>query len=72
MDLALGSDFDGLIKPPKDLKDVSQLPALVTALAGRGYSEATVKKILGENFLRVLNTVSAAQERSGHEADGFR
>jgi membrane dipeptidase len=61
--LALGSDFDGMIKPPKDLKDVSQLPELTKALITRGYSEATIKKILGENFLRVFFTVAAMREK---------
>jgi membrane dipeptidase len=51
---ALGSDFDGFIIPPRDLKSVLELPRLVDAMLRRGFAERTVRKILGENFLRVL------------------
>lgn len=55
--VALGSDFDGMIKPPLDLQDVSQLPDLVTALKTQGYSPTTIRKVLGENFLRVFTQI---------------
>lgn len=55
--VALGSDFDGFILPPRDLKSVSELPRLVDALLRRGFSERSVQKLLGENFLRVLGTL---------------
>ncbi len=51
---ALGSDFDGMIVPPRGLSDVSQLPRLSSALIARGHSMRTVEKIFGENVLRVL------------------
>ncbi|MBI4508644.1 MAG: membrane dipeptidase [Deltaproteobacteria bacterium] len=51
---ALGSDFDGMVRPPKGLEDVSRLPRLTEALLSRGLKHAQVKKILGENVLRVL------------------
>jgi membrane dipeptidase len=54
---ALGSDFDGLITPPRGLEDVAALPNLTAALLGRGLSRGTVKKLLGENALRVLRDV---------------
>ena len=37
------------------MKDAASLPLLVAALTGRGYSDSDVRKILGENFLRVLS-----------------
>ncbi len=52
--VALGSDFDGFIIPPRDLKSVLDLPRLVDALLRRGLSEQSVRKLLGTNFLRVL------------------
>jgi membrane dipeptidase len=52
--VALGSDFDGISVLPRPLKDVTSLPELVRALAAHGYSDGDVRKILGENFLRVL------------------
>lgn len=54
---ALGSDFDGFVVPPRGLEDVSELPRLTAALAGRGLSERVLRKILGDNVLRVLHEV---------------
>ena len=55
--VALGSDFDGGIKPVVGLADVSKLPALTLALLKHGYSPAAVRKILGENYLRVFKQI---------------
>lgn len=52
--VALGSDFDGISVLPAPMKDATSLPELVRALEARGYSDGDVRKILGENFLRVL------------------
>jgi membrane dipeptidase len=51
---ALGSDFDGLIVPPKDLPSCLELPRLVEAMLARGFSERLIRGVLGENFLRSL------------------
>lgn len=51
--VGLGSDFDGA-DMPDGLEDCSKLPKITEALLRKGYSEADVKKILGENTLRVL------------------
>lgn len=55
--VAIGSDYDGIGSTPIGLEDVSKLPALTMALLRAGYSNADVKKILGENFLRVFRQV---------------
>lgn len=56
--VGLGSDFDGVGDSlPSGLKDVSQYPNLVYELLRRGYSEDDVRKILGENLLRVWTRV---------------
>lgn len=52
--VGLGSDFDGISVLPKPMKDATSLPLLTAALRARGYSDGDVRKILGENFLRVL------------------
>ncbi len=54
---ALGSDWDGMVTPPEGLEDASRLPNLTGALLARGLSERVVRKILGENALRVLEAV---------------
>jgi membrane dipeptidase len=51
--VGLGSDFDGATMP-EGLEDCSKLPKITEALLRKGYSEADVRKILGENTLRIL------------------
>ena len=56
--IALGSDFSGGITPSiTGLEDVSKFPALTVALLRHGYSIPDVRKILGENYLRVFKKV---------------
>jgi membrane dipeptidase len=52
--VCLGSDFDGISIAPEGLDDVSKLPFVTRELLKRGFSESDVRKILGENVLRVL------------------
>jgi len=52
--VCLGSDFDGIPEGPAGLEDVSKLPFITRELLRRGVSPEDVKKILGENVLRVL------------------
>ncbi len=54
---SLGSDFDGFVVPPEGLPDVAALPRLTAALHARGLSRAALRKLLGENALRVLADV---------------
>jgi membrane dipeptidase len=39
---------------PEGAQDVSMLPNITYELLRRGYSEKDIRKILGENFLRVF------------------
>jgi membrane dipeptidase len=56
--VGIGSDYDGVGDSlPTGLKDVAAYPNLVEGLLGRGYTEADVRKILGENLLRVWRAV---------------
>lgn len=56
--VGIGSDFDGISGPPNGLDDVSKMPALIAVLLERGYTEGELKKILGENHLRVIREVT--------------
>jgi len=51
--VGLGSDFDGATMP-EGMEDCSKLERITEALLRKGYSEADIRKILGENTLRVL------------------
>lgn len=51
--VGLGSDFDGA-NMPEGLEDCSKLPKITEALLRKGYSEEDVRKILGENTLRIM------------------
>jgi membrane dipeptidase len=52
--VGLGSDFDGINSTPRELNDVADMPLFTKALIARGYSKKDIKKILGENFIRVF------------------
>jgi len=63
--VGLGSDFDGA-NMPYGMEDATKLPKITEALLKKGYSEGDVKKILGENTLRVMAEV----ERVSREMNG--
>jgi membrane dipeptidase len=65
--VGLGSDFDGAMMP-FGMEDAAKLPRITEALLQRGYPEGDVKKILGENTLRVMAEV----ERVSHELNGSK
>lgn len=52
---ALGSDYDGLIVPPRDLRDPSQIGNLVAALLDLRVPRRVIGKVLRDNALRVLD-----------------
>jgi membrane dipeptidase len=52
--VGIGSDFDGVSSLPKGLEDVTKYPLITQELVRRGYSKKSIKKILGENVLRVM------------------
>lgn len=55
--IGIAGDFDGISFTIKGLEDTSTYPALLTELARRGWTEAELRRITGENFLRVFETV---------------
>lgn len=53
--VGIGTDFDGIEVTPEGLEGVDKLPLITQELKVRGYSDDNIKKILGENFLRLLD-----------------
>ena len=52
--VGMGSDFDGISFAPKELNGVEDFPLITKALLERGYDKKDIRKILGENFIRVF------------------
>jgi membrane dipeptidase len=52
--VGIGSDFDGIGDVPRGMEDVSKLPNIRAELKRRGYAEGDIRKIMGENFMRVF------------------
>lgn len=54
--VGLGSDFDGLEKEhiPTDLKNIGQINNLINALMDIGFNKNEIEKIMGINWLKVL------------------
>jgi len=52
--VGIGADWDGVASMPVGMEEVSALPSLTRGLRARGHSAETVRKVLGENLLRVL------------------
>ena len=55
--VGLGSDFDGIAQVPLGLEDATKFPVIIEELLRLGWPESDVKKIMGGNFLRVLQQV---------------
>lgn len=62
--VGIGSDFDGVSTLPTQLEDVSCYPYITQALIDRGYNEADIKKVLGENLLRVMAKVEEVAKQT--------
>ncbi|NXP87199.1 DPEP2 Dipeptidase, partial [Passerina amoena] len=55
--IGIGADYDGVERFPEGLEDVSKYPSLIEELLRRGWTEAELKGVLRENFLRVFREV---------------
>lgn len=58
--VGIGADYDGIDSAPEGLEDVSTYPALFVELARRGWTEEALRKLAGENALRVVREAEAA------------
>lgn len=63
--VGLGSDFDGVPSLPEGMKDVAQLPNITYELLKRGYTEPEIRKVLGENLLRVFSEAERVSREMG-------
>jgi len=64
--VGLGSDFDGA-SMPSGMEDCSKLPKITEALLRKGYTDDDIRKILGGNILRVMESVEAvSKEMQAH------
>jgi membrane dipeptidase len=61
--VGIGSDFDGTRGLPEGLEDVSKFPELLAELARRGWSDGDLRKLMGENVLRVMRRAEAVARR---------
>jgi membrane dipeptidase len=65
--VGIGSDFDGITEVVQGLEDVSTFPGLFAELARRGWSDDDLRKLAGENLLRVFAQVEAVSKRLQRE-----
>ncbi len=68
--VGIGADFDGANDMPEGARDVSMLPNITYELLKRGYSEQDIRKILGENFLRVLAQAELTARKMSRSISG--
>jgi membrane dipeptidase len=61
--VGIGGDFDGITEVVQGLEDVSTYPMLFAELARRGWSDSDLRKLAGENFLRVFAQAEAVAKR---------
>jgi membrane dipeptidase len=61
--VGIGLDYGYDAPAPEGLEDISKLPVVTYELLKRGYDETTIRKVLGENTLRVMQEVEAVSAR---------
>ena len=62
--VGIGGDFDGISELVVGLEDVSKYPALFAELSRRGWNEADMRKLAGENVLRAMTAAEQASRRA--------
>jgi len=65
--VGLGGDFDGVGTLPDGIDGVDAYPRILAALMANGWSEADIRKLAGENILRVMRAVEAVAARKADE-----
>ena len=61
--VGIGSDFDGITSTPADVTGVDAYPVILAELLRRGWTDAEIKKLAGENLLRAMAGAEAAARR---------
>jgi len=67
--VGIGSDFDGIDNVPVGLEDVSKFPDLFAELIRRGWSDADLKKLAGQNLLRAMRQAERTAARLQRERE---
>ncbi|WP_298159592.1 dipeptidase [Brevundimonas sp.] len=57
--VGIGGDFDGVTSLPVDVQGVDAYPRILAALMAAGWTDADIRKLAGENVLRVMRAVEA-------------
>jgi membrane dipeptidase len=65
--VGIGADWDGVASMPIGMEEISELPTLTEGLLARGHSPETVRKVLGENLLRVLERAEQVSREMRHQ-----
>jgi membrane dipeptidase len=65
--VGIGGDFDGIDDVVRGLEDVSSYPRLFAELSRRGWSEADLRKLAGENILRAMTQAEQVAARLQRE-----
>lgn len=61
--IGIGSDFEGAVRFPEGLEDVSKYPALILELLKRNWTEHELADVLRLNFLRVFGEVELIRDK---------
>jgi membrane dipeptidase len=61
--VGIGGDFDGITETVRGLEDVSTYPTLFAELLKRGWTDAELKGLAGENVLRVFTGAERVSAR---------
>ncbi|KAM9366674.1 dipeptidase 1 [Symphorus nematophorus] len=61
--IGIGGDFDGAVRFPQGLEDVSKYPALIQELLQRNWTENELADVLRRNFLRVFEEVERVRDQ---------
>ena len=65
--VGLGGDFDGVPSLPEEVQGVDAYPRILAALMAAGWTEGDIRKVAGENVLRVMRAVEAVAASKSDE-----
>jgi membrane dipeptidase len=65
--VGLGADYDGITDVVQGLEDVSKYPELLAELVHRGWTDAELRGLIGDNVLRVLERAEQVAARLQRE-----
>ena len=68
--VGLGSDFDGVPGLPEGMSGMEDLPLVTYEMLRRGYSETDIRKVLGENLLRVFAQAEQVAQTNSRKISG--